>query len=365
MKPVITAMGTAVPRYKISQDEILNFMIKAHDLHGEEARRLKLLYRASGIQSRYSVLSDYQKTENFTFYPNNDTLEPFPVTSKRQEKYRHEAVLLSVQSAEKCLAHAHTPREEITHIITVSCTGLYAPGLDIELVYKLGLNPSVKRTAINFMGCYAAFNALKVASAFCESDPEARVLIVCTELCSIHFQKESSEDNLLANALFGDGSAAVLVEGRPNGTNALELSEFKCTLAPTGMNEMAWEVGDTGFEMKLSAYVPNIIQSGIKNLLGTLNNGKPMEFDFYAIHPGGKKILQVVEEQLAMSRENNRHSRSVLKNYGNMSSATILFVFHEIYKHLNASDDQKKVLSFAFGPGLTMESLILTTHIAS
>ncbi len=131
------------------------------------------------------------------------------------------------------------------------------------------------------------------------------------------------------------------------------------------MNEMAWEVGDTGFEMKLSAYVPNIIQSGIKNLLGTLNNGKPMEFDFYAIHPGGKKILQVVEEQLAMSRENNRHSRSVLKNYGNMSSATILFVFHEIYKHLNASDDQKKVLSFAFGPGLTMESLILTTHIAS
>lgn len=363
MNPCITAMGTAVPRYKIRQDEILRFMVQAHGLHGEDARRLELLYRASGIQTRYSVVSDYQKTENFTFYPDNKNLEPFPSTSKRQEKYRHEAVLLSVQSAEICLAHAHTSREEITHIVTVSCTGLYAPGLDIELVYKLGLNPSVKRTAINFMGCYAAFNALKVASAFCEADPAAKVLIVCTELCSIHFQKESSEDNLLANALFGDGSASVMVESAPNGTTALELSEFKCTLAPAGINEMAWEVGDTGFEMKLSAYVPNIIQTGIRQLLGTLNNGEKIDFDYYAIHPGGKKILQVVEEQLSIAREENRSSRHVLKNYGNMSSATILFVFLEIYKHLETTDDQKKILSFAFGPGLTMESLILTTHV--
>jgi len=360
MNPCITAIGTAVPRYKIEQQHVLKFMTRAHGLQGEEARRLELLYRASGIKTRYSVIADYHKTENFSFYPDNDAMEPFPPTSKRQEKYRSEALLLSVQSAEKCLAHSHMNREDITHLVTVSCTGLYAPGLDIELVYKLGLQPSVKRTAINFMGCYAAFNALKVASAFCEADPKARVLIVCTELCSIHFQKAPTEDNLLANALFGDGSAAVLVEPAPSDGTSLEMSEFVCTLAPSGINEMAWEVGDTGFEMKLSAYVPNIIQSGIRKLTDSLS--RDGSYDYYAIHPGGKKILQVVEEQLSIPREKNQYSRQVLKNYGNMSSATILFVFNELFKHLQKEDDQKSMLSFAFGPGLTMESLVMKIH---
>ncbi len=356
-------MGTAVPRYKIDQQDVLQFMIRAHGLQGEEARRLQLLYRASGIQSRFSVVADYQKSSDFTFFPNNDALEPFPPTSKRQEKYRNEALLLSVQSTEKCLAGSNLAREDITHLVTVSCTGLYAPGLDIELVYKLGLNPSVKRTAINFMGCYAAFNALKVANAFCKEDHHAKVLVVCTELCSIHFQKEPTEDNLLANALFGDGSAAVLVEGKHTANHALELSEFKCTLAPSGINEMAWEVGDTGFEMKLSAYVPNIIQTGIRQLLDSLDSDTNNGFDYYAIHPGGKKILQVVEERLDIPKEKNKFSRRILKNYGNMSSATILFVFQEIFKQLSKKDHHKKMLSFAFGPGLTMESLIITTHV--
>ncbi len=362
MKPCITAIGTAVPRFRIEQQQVLQFMTRAHGLQGEEARRLKLLYRASGIKSRYSVIADYQKTENFSFYPNNEAMEPFPPTSIRQDKYRSEALLLSVQSAEKCLAHSQLKREDITHLVTVSCTGLYAPGLDIELVYKLGLSTSVKRTAINFMGCYAAFNALKVAAAFCEADAGARVLVVCTELCSIHFQKAPTEDNLLANALFGDGSAAVLVEPAPSGKNSLELSEFACTLAPSGINEMAWEVGDTGFEMKLTAYVPNIIQSGIRQMTDSLNGAASNGYDYYAVHPGGKKILQVVEEQLDISREKNKYSRQVLKNYGNMSSATILFVFNEIYKHLSGEDNGKSILSFAFGPGLTMESLILQIH---
>lgn len=363
MKPCITAIGTAVPRYRIEQQSVLEFMTRAHGLQGEDARRLALLYRASGIKNRYSVISDYSKSEDFQFFPDNDQLEPFPPTSKRQVKYRSEALLLSVQSAEKCLAHSRIRREEITHLVTVSCTGLYAPGLDIELVYKLGLNPSVKRTAINFMGCYAAFNALKVASAFCEADAKARVLVVCTELCSIHFQKEPTEDNLLANALFGDGSAAVLMECEPPSEGpALELSDFECTLAPSGINEMAWEVGDTGFEMKLSAYVPNIIKSGIRQLTSSLQNGSDGTFDLYAIHPGGKKILQVVEQQLNIAREKNKYSWQVLRNYGNMSSATILFVFNEIFRHLEEDDHGKRILSFAFGPGLTMESIIMNVH---
>ncbi len=365
MNPSITAIGTAVPRHRIEQKDVLKFMIRAHGLEEAEAKRLELLYRASGIRHRYSVLSDFQKAGDFTFFPDNENMEPFPSTSKRQEKYRNEVLLLSVQSAEKCLAHSSVKREEITHLVTVSCTGLYAPGLDIELVYKLGLRPDVQRTGINFMGCYAAFNALRVARSFVAEDPQARVLVVCTELCSIHFQKEPSEDNLLANALFGDGSAALIVEAQPGDKLSLEMVRSKCTLAPSGINEMAWDVGDTGFEMRLSAYVPNIIQSGISQLMDDLTRDRREPFDYYAVHPGGKRILQVVEKQLSIPRERNIHSWNVLRNYGNMSSSTILFVFQEILKHVGQKDHGKEILSFAFGPGLTMESLILTIHNGS
>jgi prepilin-type processing-associated H-X9-DG protein len=239
---------------------------------------------------------------------------------------------------------------------------MYAPGLDIELIKALDLPTNTQRLCINFMGCYAAFNGLKQADIICQSDPKAKVLVVCTELCSIHFQKHNSEDNLLANALFADGSAALLVESSPRKGLNLKPVSFYSDLAPEGDQDMAWTVGDLGFEMRLSAYVPDVIQRGIKmlahSLLDQISNSLS-DITYYAIHPGGKKILEVIEKELELTKEQNRSSYEVLRHYGNMSSPTVLFVLNDICKNLNGVDDKKKILSFAFGPGLTMESMVL------
>ncbi len=352
----ITAIGTATPPNKFSQSVIADFMVKAMQLDEADARKLRALYRATGIESRYSVLADYGRSGGYEFYANSGDLMPMPTTKKRLELFRKHAVELSCEAARRAL-HSVTPKE-ITHLVVVSCTGLYAPGLDIDVIKALGLRPDVQRTAINFMGCYAAFNALKVADSFCGNDADAKVLIICTELCSLHFQNENTQDNMLANALFGDGSASLVVEGRARKGLNLKPEVFRCDLATNGEEDMAWTVGDVGFEMKLSSYVPDIIQSGIKELTAKLLNGA--DVNYFAIHPGGKRILEVIEKELGLSHEQNAYAYGVLKNYGNMSSATVIFVLQELCKDLNGVDDNKKILSFAFGPGLTMESMLLS-----
>ncbi|MEJ0031182.1 MAG: type III polyketide synthase [Bacteroidota bacterium] len=318
----ITAIGTATPRNKFSQSVIADFMVKAMQLDDTDARKLRALYRATGIESRYSVLADYGRSGGYEFYANSDDFNPMPSTKKRLEFFRKHAVELSCEAALRAL-HSVGPKE-ITHLIVVSCTGLYAPGLDIDLIKSLGFRPDVQRTCINFMGCYAAFNALKLADSFCGNDPDAKVLIICTELCSLHFQNENTQDNMLANALFGDGSASVLVEGKTRKGLNLKPEMFRCDLAMDGEEDMAWTVGDLGFEMKLSSYVPDIIQRGIKELTAKLLNG--IDANYFAIHPGGKRILEVIEKELGLSHNQNAHAYSVLKNYGNMSSATVVFV---------------------------------------
>ena len=361
MSTFIQAIGTAVPQYVISQNEVLQFMLKAHQLKGEDKKKLEVLYRATGIQTRYSVLKDYLQPDQYEFYPNNAELSPFPDTRKRQQKYRQEALQLSLNAATKCLKA--TDPSQITHVITVSCTGMYAPGLDIELVNHLQLSPEVKRTAINFMGCYAAFNAIKVADAFCQSAKPVNILVICTELCTLHFQKENNENNFLANALFGDGSSALLLTNQKPSTPSLEVSHFYSTLEPDGHEEMAWDIGNTGFEMKLSAYVPDFLEKGIDPMLKRLwEESDQRTFDYYILHPGGKRILQVLEGKLGISASDNHFSRGVLKDYGNMSSATILFVLEALWNSEAMKNDRKNVLGLAFGPGLTLESMILTIH---
>jgi predicted naringenin-chalcone synthase len=252
--------------------------------------------------------------------------------------------------------------KSVTHLIVVCCTGMYAPGLDIELVENLGLPTTVQRTCITFMGCYAAFNALKVADAFCCKEEKAKVLIVCVELCSLHFQKTVSDDNFLANALFADGAAAVFVEAEPSTSSRLKLEAFYNDLAPEGTNDMAWTIGSAGFEMRLSSYVPDIIKKGIgsftQHLLEKISR-QTSDVKYFAIHPGGKKILTAIEEALELKREQTQAAFDVLKRFGNMSSPTVLFVLKEIFSKLSASDDDARILSFAFGPGLTMESMLL------
>jgi len=359
----ITSIGISNPEHRFAQQAIAHFMVKAMHLEENEARKLYALYRATGIETRYSVLADYGRDSDFDFFPNNEALQPFPSTSQRLNLYKKYAIQLSVNSVTECLAKFPSlKKEEITHLIVVSCTGMYAPGLDIDLVKSLDLNFSIHRTCINFMGCYAAFNAMKLANAFCTADVNAKVLVVCTELCSIHFQKENTEDNLMANALFADGSAALLIEANPRQGINLKPINFHCDLATHGEEKMAWSVGDQGFEMKLSTYVPEIIRSGIKKLTQSLLNEIAMEFsdvNYFAIHPGGKKILEVIEQELNLSKNQNHFAYEVLKNYGNMSSPTVLFVLNAICHQLEEIDSGKNILSFAFGPGLTLESMLL------
>lgn len=377
MPSYINAIGTAVPRHKIEQSSIIHFMAQAHQMISKEKQRLKALYRASGIKYRHSVLPDFGLTEGFSFFPDSDSLEPFPSIGERMALYRREALGLSLQAVKECLQSQDLIQtKDITHLIMVSCTGMYAPGVDIGLVNALGLSGSVQRTCINFMGCYAAFNALKAADHIIRADAQANVLVICTELCTIHFQKKNDEDTLLANALFADGSAAVLLSSQAEAGKAqLALEQFYCDLAPEGKEDMAWQIGDFGFEMKLSAYVPEIIRKGIRQLTERLVNQfsllsleleddeKPEKIaDYFAIHPGGKRILQVIEEQLDMSADDNRYAYQVLKEFGNMSSPTVLFVLKALLKDLTLSDHDKQVLSFAFGPGLTLESMLLRIH---
>jgi alpha-pyrone synthase len=366
MTTFLCAIGTATPPHLIPQPKIADFMATALQLDASDTRKLQALYRVSGIGQRYSVLPDYGRTNGeFTFFPNTPDLEPFPTVGQRMSVYREHALPLSVAAVQDCLRQVpDVEPSAITHLITVSCTGMYAPGLDIELVVALGLSTAVRRTCVNFMGCYAAFNALKLADAFCLADPTACVLIVCTELCTIHFQKNREEDHLVSNALFGDGSAAALVRSRPAEQGpSLELAAFHCEIEPDGHKDMAWHINDFGFEMTLSSYVPRMIQRGIRQLTDGLLAKLPVELSdihAFAIHPGGRKILETIEQELGLTTHDNRFAYQVLREYGNMSSATVLFVLHKLLQSLTPTNNQDPVLSFAFGPGLTLEAMLLT-----
>jgi predicted naringenin-chalcone synthase len=357
----ITAIATATPDNRIPQPVIAEFMLRKMRFHNGEARKLKTIFRASGIEYRHSVLADYGRTENFDFYPeSNESL--FPSTRERLSIFRDHALPLTTNTGKQILSQRKLSPSQITHLVVVCCTGMYAPGLDIELVKTLNLNSYVHRTAINFMGCYAAFNAMKIADSFCKSDPGAKVLVVCIELCSLHFQREATEDNLLANALFADGCAAILVESESDSSLKLEFKAFHNDLAPEGGNDMAWSIGDLGFEMRLSSYVPEIIRNGISSLTRHLLNKLTEQFTdirHFAIHPGGKKILEVIEEELGIDHNKNAAAYVVLKNYGNMSSATVLFVLKQLLGGLDSTNKGEQILSFAFGPGLTLESMVL------
>jgi prepilin-type processing-associated H-X9-DG protein len=359
----ITAIGTANPANRFSQSIIAEFMLRAMKLDNGDSRKLRAIFRASGIQFRHSVLDDYGKVKGFSFYPDTLDLSPFPGTEKRLHIFRKHALSLSVAAFHDMLnAYPGFDVNGITHVIAVCCTGMYAPGLDVELVNTLRLPSTVQRTAINFMGCHASFNALKVADALCRSNARAKVLIVCTELCSLHFQRMGTEDNLLANALFADGSAAVLVEGHTAKLPRLKLEDFHSDLAPEGESDMAWVIGDLGFQMRLSAYVPALIKKGVSPLIKVLLEKTSTELSaiqHYAIHPGGKRILEVIEEELGIDKRRNYAAYDILKNFGNMSSPTVLFVLNKIFRSLNGGNNGERVLSVAFGPGLTLESMIL------
>lgn len=358
----LSPIATANPGKPIKQMQIAEFMQKAMQLNEADARKLRVIFKASGIEQRYSVLEDYGKTEGFQFYPENLSAK-HPDTKTRNEIFQQHALPLAQQAAAKAIERAKIKQNEITHLIVVSCTGLYAPGLDIDLVNALHLSPFTERTAINFMGCYAAFNGLKTADAIVKANPSSKVLLVCCELCSIHFQQEASDDNLLANALFADGCAATIITAQAGDYPALQIENYASAIAPKGAQDMAWTIGNFGFEMKLSTYVPAIVEEGIANLCNRLLERYHLtasQIKHFAIHPGGVKILQAIEKALGLSKESNRFAYKVLQQFGNMSSPTVLYVLKSLMQNLQVDNREEKIVSFAFGPGLTLESMLFT-----
>jgi len=355
MNSSIVSIGLSNPGAPIPQAEISRFMQVAHQLDAQERRKLDFLYRKSGIDSRHSVLDDFQTEEvsDFTFFPKNKALNPFPGTAARMQVFEEKGPELAEQAVRSALQQARVEASSLTHLILISCTGMVAPGLELDLMRRLDIPSSVERYCIHFMGCYAAFTGLRLADQLVKANPQARVLVVSVELCTLHFQKEYTEDNLLANSLFGDGAAAAVVMQSEKG---LQIKNYLSEVLWEGEKDMAWKIGDFGFEMRLSQYIPSLLNQGIRRLRDLFE----AKFNFsqvkhVAIHPGGKQILIQVQEAFGLSPEVNRHALEVLRTCGNMSSASILFVLERM---LQDSSIQGEILALGFGPGLTLE----TTH---
>lgn len=361
----IVSIGIGVPRYKHRQEDLFEFADKVYSNTETESRKLKFLYRQSGISHRYSVVPDYSVvTAERIFFPATDNLEPFPSIERRMQLFNEHAAALSAKTIEECINNKIS-KNEITHLITVSCTGMSAPGIDLQVMEILGLPQNITRTSVNFMGCYAAVHGLKLANAFCNGDANANVIVVCTELCTLHFQKEISIDNMTSSLLFGDGCAAMLVQADNSKYKGIRVQHFFSDVSFKGKKDMAWELSSKGFLMTLTGYVPDLIKEDFKGLVekALQITGKKIEnITHWCIHPGGKKILESISASVGIADDCLNYSYDVLRDYGNMSSPTILFVLKKILDELEQKPPSKPALIFgaAFGPGLTMETFTAT-----
>ncbi len=329
-----------------------------------EQRMVRALYRKSGIDKRHSVITDLDGDSPDAFFqrqPDGSLQEPG--TARRNDIFCATSQPLVVEAARQAIANCPgIEPADISHVITVSCTGFYNPGPDYHVVTELGLAESTQRYQLGFMGCYAAFPALRMAKQFCQADPQAVVLVISLELCSLHLQL-GGEDSMLANSLFADGVAAALVSARTPQQDhpCFELGDFSSALIPSGKEDMAWRIGDNGFDISLSSYVPKIIGANISAILDqTLQatQTRQSDIDIWAVHPGGKAIVDKIQQSLDLAPDKLSASRHILKEFGNMSSATILFVLQHILQQPSATDSQQ-VCAMAFGPGLTVELALL------
>ncbi len=353
---------TLAPAHRYRQEDLAGQMEQwLADPVGKRIARQ--LFRRSGIEHRYSVLPDFMPGAAAQLFPvGPDGRRVEPTTQERNRQYIRHANELAVTVARRALANSvGFGAADITHVITASCTGFYNPGPDYQLVMELGLSPATQRYHLGFMGCYAAFPALRMAQQFCQAQPAAVVLVVCLELCTLHLHVQPDPDTLLANAIFADGAAAAIVSARqPGARPALALQQFHTALAPAGRGDMAWEIGDHGFDIVLSSYVPQIIAANIRGImteaLARSDSDLP-GIERWAIHPGGKAILDKIETTLGLRPEQLRASREVLRDYGNMSSATVLFVLQRLLAQ--ESTAAERICAMAFGPGLTIETALM------
>ena len=369
---ILRSLETAVPDTIMVQSQVRDVFAAQPDLTRLGKRLVGAAFDSSGIETRYTAVKELTMeapSENPVFFDQENVRILTPSTKTRNEVYAEEGTKLFVEAAQKALdAAPEIQASDITHVVTASCTGFFAPGPDYKVVRALGLNPSVQRYHLGFMGCYAAFPALRSAKAFCDADPDAVVLVIAAELCSLHVRSSNNPDTIVGSSLFADGAAAALVSARelPLDRPALSLDHFETVLTPVGEESMAWNIGDEGFEMVLGTYVPHIIDEHIVGALEPLLARDTSLADLpytgiehWAIHPGGRSILDKVEAKLGLTEEQLVPARETLRNFGNMSSATVMFVLKHILEQ-PASAGNGRICSMAFGPGLTVETALLT-----
>jgi predicted naringenin-chalcone synthase len=368
MKAALLGVGTAVPALRISRSESVDAAGTLCAETDDHAGLLAGLYRQAGVESRHIIFS----REEFrrVVYDEGDFQSAFiskgkgdlgPSTSERMTRYEHESVPLALEASRAAHAESGVEIPSITHVVTVSCTGMSAPGLDIALIKGLGLQATVERTHVGFMGCHGALNGLRVARGLIAAEPNARVLLCAVELCSLHYSYGWNPKKVVGNALFADGAAA-LVLGAETPSNsapdAWRLVANGACLFPDSEKAMAWNVRDHGFDMILSSRVPGLIAEHLRPWLTRWLAGHGLKVEdvaSWAVHPGGPRVLTCVEEAMGLPKDATDVSRSILESHGNMSSTTVIFILQELMRR----GAGRPCVALGFGPGLAAEAALI------
>lgn len=341
----INRIGTAVPAHQV------HGAFRAFAASRAEARDGAAFARMAaraGIDSRWSVLRAAEPAGSGTACGFYRADAAFPTTRARMARYEIEAPPLAGAAF---AAAVRGDAASVTHLVIASCTGFIAPGLDRELIERYGLPRHVERTMVGFMGCQAAINALKIAWHIVRSDPTARVLVLCLELCTLHLQATRALEQLLCFLLFADGAAAAMVSAEPIG---LRVDGFRSIVLPDSAEQITWRIGDDGFDMTLSGMVPFTLAHALPAWQAEmLGEAQAAAIDHWAVHPGGRSILDAVEHGLELPPNALADSRSILRSHGNMSSATVLFVLAAML----ARRQPGRGCALAFGPGLSAEAM--------
>jgi predicted naringenin-chalcone synthase len=355
MSFAIWGIGTALPELSIGQDQAAQIINKASGYDEEQALWVESVYRGAGVGRRHLMMLEHlEEIVASTGGVARHTM------AWRMGRYDEVIRDLSLRACERALDASGVAAGEITHLVTVSCTGFAAPGFDLGLYASLGLHPGVQRTHVGFMGCHGALNGLRVANAYASSEPSSRVLVCAAELPSVHFRYEPNPRQSIVHALFGDGAAAVV--GGPETPDGSDSQPWRLvasgsTLVPDSAEVMTWRLGDQSFEMTLSTRVVGLIGENLRRWLqGWLGDRGLAIADIasWAIHPGGPKILNAAELALDLPRSATSVSREVLAEFGNMSSPTILFIL----ERLRARRAPRPCVSLGFGPGLAIEAAL-------
>jgi predicted naringenin-chalcone synthase len=346
----ILGLGSALAAYSSRQMDLLSALSPAPEVGSARERLARRLFRNARIEERRFCIPDFRAGAAPTLYRASRT-----GARRRMEVYRREAPPLAASACERALKSARVAADEITHLVVVTCTGIFVPGPDVELVGRLGLRTDVERTLVTFMGCSGAFHGLRVARR-AALEPDARVLLVCVELCSLHQREEAAVGSLVAQSIFADGAAAVVL-GAPDGSCApiLELGQARTHLQPGTRGALTWELHDDGFAIHLAPELPAIVGRNVAGFVAPLLEGvEPANTLAWLVHPGGAAILRAVERALGLEHDDLASAWSVLRRLGNTSSAAILYVLEEALLDLPPG---REGVMLGFGPGLTFEAL--------